>query len=99
MYQPESLDHLVTDRLIRVSDVVALTGIPKTSLYRLMSRGQFPKPQKLGRASYWKLSEINRFLSDPAHYTSALPQNKEGSPPANRGSLDLERTSAEDSRA
>jgi len=99
MYQPESLDHLVTDRLIRISDVLALTGIPKTSLYRLMSQGKFPKPQKFGRAAYWKLSEVNRFLSDPGHYAPASPKDGKGSPPANRGYLGLERTSAEDSRA
>jgi predicted DNA-binding transcriptional regulator AlpA len=99
MCQSEFLARLVTERLIRISDVVALTGIPKTTLYRLMSQGKFPKPQKFGRASYWKLSEVKRFLSDPGHYSPALPQDEEGSPPANRGSLDLERTSAEDSRA
>jgi len=95
MYQPEFseyLDRLVTERLIRISDVVVLTGIPKTTIYRLMSKGKFPRPQKVGRASYWKLSEINRFLSDPGNYTPALPQDGKGSPPATQGSFGLERT-------
>jgi prophage regulatory protein len=92
------LDHS-TERLIRLPEVLTLTGLPKSTLYNMVRQGRFPKPQKMGRISLWRLSDVNRFVTDPSSYASILPQDKEGSPPANRGSLDLERTSAEDSRA
>jgi len=84
------------DRLIRLPEVLSLTGFSKSLLYQLVRRGQFPKPHKVGRAVLWKLSEVNRFISDPSSYAFIPSQNKEGSPPANRGSLELERTPAED---
>jgi len=87
------------DRLIRLPEVLSLTGFSKSLLYQLVRSGQFPKPHKVGRAALWKLSEVNRFISDPSSYSPIPSQNKEGSPPATRGSLDLVRTSAEDSRA
>ena len=87
------------ERLIRLPEVVNLTGLPKSTLYNMVRQGRFPKPQKMGRISLWRLSDVHRFISDPGSYAPIPSQNEEGSPPATRGSLDLERTSAEDSRA
>ena len=57
-------------RLIRIPEVIRLTGIPKSTVYRLIAEGRFPKPQRLGRLSLWKLSEVDRFIADPGNYTS-----------------------------
>jgi len=57
-------------RLIRLPEVIRLTGIPKSTLYKLISEGRFPKPQRLGRLALWKSSEVDRFVADPSHYTA-----------------------------
>src|SRR5262245_51906687 len=50
---------LVRDAVIRLEAVVALTGLSKPSLYRLMARGEFPKPLKLTPgARGWRLSQV-----------------------------------------
>jgi prophage regulatory protein len=92
------LDH-PAERLIRLPEVLTLTGLPKSTLYNMVRQGRFPKPQKMGRISLWRLSDVNRFISDPSSYTPIPAQGKGGSPSATRGSSVLERTSAEDSIA
>jgi len=57
-------------RLIRLPEVIRLTGIPKSTIYKLISDGRFPKPQRLGRLALWKSSEVERFVADPGNYTS-----------------------------
>ena len=51
-----------TDRLLRLPNVMALTGLSPASLYKAMARpaaqGGFPQPVKLGRASAWPESEV-----------------------------------------
>lgn len=47
------------DRLLRLSQVIELTGIGKTMIYRLISKGSFPQQFKPGGfASRWSESEV-----------------------------------------
>ncbi len=42
------------DRLLRRSEVLAMTGISRSLLYHLMSRDAFPRPVRIGaRAVAW----------------------------------------------
>lgn len=53
--------------LLRLPDVIARTGLSKSTIYRLIAAGEFPSPRKLGqRAVAWKASEI-------AEWESSLP--------------------------
>ncbi|MFZ1567173.1 MAG: AlpA family phage regulatory protein [Thiolinea sp.] len=52
------------DRLLCMSDVVALTARQPSTVYANIKRGVFPAPIKCGtRASRWKLSEINAYIN------------------------------------
>jgi len=47
------------DRLIKLPEVIEMTGIGKTMIYRLVRRGDFPQPYKPGGyASRWSEAEI-----------------------------------------
>lgn len=49
----------VRDVLIRIENVCAITGLSVPTIYRLMSRNEFPRPVKITTtARAWKLSEI-----------------------------------------
>lgn len=57
----------VPDRLLRLPDVLHLTGLKRSSLYRAISTpiamgGGFPRPAKLGRASAWPESEVREWI-------------------------------------
>lgn len=51
------------DRLLRVPDVTARTGLARSTIYDHVSQGKFPKPVKLGpRVVAWRESDINRWI-------------------------------------
>ena len=51
-------------RLLRRNDVMRLTGLAKATIYRLMQRGDFPIPIKLGeRAVAWRSDELDEWIS------------------------------------
>ncbi len=53
-----------TDRLLRLSEVLTLTGLARTTIYRKMRDGSFPEPLKIGaRAVRWPESEIAAWLA------------------------------------
>ncbi len=57
------------ERIIRIRTVLARTGISRSSLYRKMSDGTFPRQVKLGEhSSGWHESAINLWIADPAGY-------------------------------
>jgi prophage regulatory protein len=50
----------MTDTFLRCTAVVAVTGIPRSTLYELIKRGLFPRPIKLSeRMAAWSSNEIS----------------------------------------
>ncbi|MBN5137676.1 MULTISPECIES: helix-turn-helix transcriptional regulator [Stenotrophomonas] len=51
------------DVLIPLTKVQKTCGFSKTSIYRMMSRGTFPKPAKrAGRSVRWRNSEVQQWV-------------------------------------
>lgn len=51
------------ERFLRLREVVALCGLPASSLYDSMRRGTFPKPVPLaGKSVAWLSSEIQEWM-------------------------------------
>lgn len=54
----------MTDQIIRLPEVLARTGLGKTTLYRKVGEGQFPRPARIGaRAIGWYASEIDAWIA------------------------------------
>jgi prophage regulatory protein len=53
-------------RILRFKQVAALVGLGKSSIYRKVQEGTFPKPIKLGsaRASGWISTEVYDWIDD-----------------------------------
>ncbi|WP_338821365.1 AlpA family transcriptional regulator [Acidovorax temperans] len=50
-------------RILRLPAVSELTGLPRSTLYLYISKGQFPKPVKLGiRSVGWIQEEVDQWL-------------------------------------
>ena len=46
-------------RLIRLPEVIAMTGLSRSTIYSHMSQGSFPKQFKIGaRIAVWRESDI-----------------------------------------
>lgn len=57
---------LQPSRLLRIEDVVALTGVSKSRVYALIKVGEFPAPVKEGASSLWPSREVQRWIDAKA---------------------------------
>ena len=58
----------MTDSLIRIKNVEAKTGLKKSMVYDLISKGEFPKPIKIGeRAVAWISREVDQWVQNKIH--------------------------------
>lgn len=54
----------VPTRLVRQPEASFVTGLSKSMMYLLMSRGEFPKPRKISkRAVAWPLEELEAWAA------------------------------------
>ncbi len=62
-------------RFIRISEVKSTTGLSRSHIYDLISKGAFPRQYKLGeRASGWLESEVSAWIQ--SKITSADSSNQ-----------------------
>lgn len=60
---------LNTERIIRLTTVLARTGLSRSTLYRKIAEGTFPEQLKISiHGAGWHESAINRWIADPARY-------------------------------
>jgi prophage regulatory protein len=53
------------DRLLRLRDVMAKTGISRAAVYEWMAAGTFPKPLQAGpKAVRWRNSDIETWMAE-----------------------------------
>jgi len=64
------------DRLLRRREVERITGMSRSSIYRLMQEGDFPRPLKVGStADRWKESDIAAWIESRPVAASELGSN------------------------
>ena len=52
------------DRLMRRQEVEKITGLGRSSIYRLMQKGDFPRPVRVGPAAVrWRESEVKAWVN------------------------------------
>jgi prophage regulatory protein len=53
----------VSEMLLRVDTVGSITGLSTPTIYRLMAKGEFPRPLKItGYARAWRMTEIMAWI-------------------------------------
>jgi predicted DNA-binding transcriptional regulator AlpA len=54
----------INKKIFNLQEVLAILGFSKSTLYRLIGAGQFPKPFKLGlRINAWRVETIEAWLA------------------------------------
>ncbi len=51
-------------RYVRLSEVLLEVSLKKPTIYKLIQKGEFPRPIKIGRSSLWSMDEISEFLNN-----------------------------------
>ena len=53
------------DRLIRLKELIKIIGLSRSTVYKLLSEGKFPKRIKLTQKTVvWRLSEIQTWIDE-----------------------------------
>jgi prophage regulatory protein len=51
-------------RMVRLPEVIKATGLPRSTIYKLMAAGEFPASIRLApRAMAWRLSEVHAWMT------------------------------------
>jgi prophage regulatory protein len=59
------------DRILRIGTVLQLTGLSRSTIYRKVQRGEFPKQIKLSeRCAGWRQSSVNAWMRNPMFYSA-----------------------------
>lgn len=57
------------DRIIRLNTVLHRTGLSRSTLYRKIADGTFPRQVSISiHGAGWHESAVNRWVADPANY-------------------------------
>lgn len=57
------------ERIIRLKTVLARTGLSRSTVYRMVANGSFPRQRRIGiQATGWYQSEVEKWISDPLGY-------------------------------
>lgn len=66
-------------KLLRISDLVDITGLGKSTIYKEISEGRFPKPIKIAeRTSVWTETDITSWLNSKIRvHNNAEGDNRE----------------------
>ena len=67
-----SLQTETSDRILRLKAVQERTGLCRTTLYRKMQNGTFPKNIKIStRCTGWRESAVAEWLKNPMFYNTS----------------------------
>lgn len=59
------------DRILRLKAVLARTGLSRSTMYRKMDKGTFPRNIKISeRCAGWRESTIAEWLKNPMFYSA-----------------------------
>jgi prophage regulatory protein len=62
------------DRILRIQTVLHRTGLTRSTLYRKINDGSFPRQVPISvHGAGWRESAINRWIADPAAYRADAP--------------------------
>lgn len=58
------MSNLLNDQMVDMRFITRFTGLTDKWFYKLIKERKFPKPIKLGRASRWLKSEVEKWFED-----------------------------------
>ena len=50
--------------LMRIPQILKVMPVSKSKFWLMVQKGEFPKPIKIGRASFWTLEQVQDFIRE-----------------------------------
>ncbi|MBU3548248.1 AlpA family transcriptional regulator [Polynucleobacter sp. P1-05-14] len=54
--------------LMRIPQILKMMPISKSKFWLMVQKGEFPKPIKIGRSSFWTFEQVQTFIKDKAEH-------------------------------
>ncbi|MFM1816425.1 MAG: hypothetical protein RLZ98_3120 [Pseudomonadota bacterium] len=55
----------IVDRLLTIREVVVVTGLSKSTLYRMQAEGLFPRARKISKGRVaWRASDVENWIEE-----------------------------------
>lgn len=69
----------MSETLYDLSDVMREAKFGRTKIYQMIADGEFPAPTKIGAASRWRKSDVDRWIA--SHFAESAPWSQgQGAP-------------------
>ena len=69
---------VVEKRALKLEEVLRLVSLSSATVYRMMSRGEFPRPVRVGRrAARWHSDEVEEWLASRPNTVPESPRRAE----------------------
>ncbi|MBU3641738.1 AlpA family phage regulatory protein [Polynucleobacter sp. Fuers-14] len=52
--------------LMRIPQILKVMPVSKSKFWLMVQKGEFPKPIKIGRSSFWTIEQVQKFLKERA---------------------------------
>jgi prophage regulatory protein len=50
--------------LIRIPQILEIMPVSKSKFWLMVQKGEFPKPIKIGRSSFWTIEQVQAYLQE-----------------------------------
>ena len=50
--------------LMRIPQILKVMPVSKSKFWLMVQKGEFPKPIKIGRSSFWTIVEVQAFIEE-----------------------------------
>ncbi|QWD91645.1 AlpA family transcriptional regulator [Polynucleobacter sp. MWH-Braz-FAM2G] len=50
--------------LMRIPQILEVMPVSKSKFWLMVQKGEFPKPTKIGRSSFWTIEQVQNYLRE-----------------------------------
>jgi prophage regulatory protein len=50
--------------LMRIPEILKVMPVSKSKFWLMVQKGEFPKPIKIGRSSFWTIEQVQAFIRE-----------------------------------
>lgn len=56
--------------LMRIPQILKVMSVSKSKFWLMVQKGEFPKPIKIGRSSFWTVKQVQAFIEEKVEQSS-----------------------------
>ncbi|OYY20784.1 MAG: hypothetical protein B7Y05_07060 [Polynucleobacter sp. 24-46-87] len=64
MVMSQSSPQILPITLMRIPQILKVMPVSKSKFWLMVQKGEFPKPIKIGRSSFWTIEQVQVFIRE-----------------------------------